>query len=855
MTEIELKIFICKYFKQYEENRDTSFGRYKNDYSHTFFDFQKTIYYQKFKRTDTIKHIKEQISIKLKIPYESIKYIGNFIRTENRNEISWIIYGYVNYSDNTQLVNTCFIDNQVIYVEIDTENNFFKTLDTMGKVVEKERKENKEKIERLETESNETKHELNRTNTELDIFKKKNLKLEEEQRLNKEEIKSTRNQLNEEQKKFKNLQKEFIYTKKIADDSKTKTNALAKELTQLKEEKIKIENNNKEAEIELNNKKNIFLNEQIQLIKTEFLIKIPIFFLKEKIDNKGHKIPNFLTTLLIDKRHKDFNVPKLSDDIFNLIQTKFTEFSKEKIDIQLSKYNIQRNSEINHLNILIMGKAGAGKSTLINVLLNLKNEFKAKAQIGKSQTLNIKRYPPDNIESSIRIYDTPGIDFKKSIEILGIEIKNLVEEKINTNNPDEFIHCIWYCTSGTRFQIEESNFIAQLTKLYSGDKLPVIIVQLQQASRIQAKKFENEMRNTLCETLGNDEGIKIPLLDVYSQPLYDKDEKTNKIKILVESRGIPQLIEKTKEMMKQSLSSATYESIKRNIQKQCEQYKNKLQENIFEVLNSDLKLCEVNELLEEKKQTENEDNIYFDDEDKNQDITIQNNINLNFTKYEPDYFIKNFSSELTQKLMSLYYLISNIHYSNNIRDNIKKNLEIKVNKLKESLLKYYGKFFDKKFLEKKVETLNNRLEKIIKEIDWKKKSNLSHYERNFGNEIMNLLKKNFFELGKNEFLKYSLGCFFKLFLQDFNKKLDDLNNSILHSQEINQLINYKTKQSMENGIEKIMKKIKYEPPENIEKNNVKNEKEKQNESKDKEKKNEDDDVNYEDLLSDSENND
>ena len=34
-----------------------------------------------------------------------------------------------------------------------------------------------------------------------------------------------------------------------------------------------------------------------------------------------------------------------------------------------------------------------------------------------------------NIESSIRIYDTPGIHFKKSIEILGIEIKNLVEEK------------------------------------------------------------------------------------------------------------------------------------------------------------------------------------------------------------------------------------------------------------------------------------------------------------------------------------------------------------------------------------------------------------------------------------------
>ena len=76
-----------------------------------------------------------------------------------------------------------------------------------------------------------------------------------------------------------------------------------------------------------------------------------------------------------------------------------------------------------------MWKAWAGKSTLINVLLKLKKQFKEKTQIVISQSLKIKRYLPDNIESSIRIYDTPGIDFKKSIEILGIEIKNLVEEK------------------------------------------------------------------------------------------------------------------------------------------------------------------------------------------------------------------------------------------------------------------------------------------------------------------------------------------------------------------------------------------------------------------------------------------
>ena len=73
--------------------------------------------------------------------------------------------------------------------------------------------------------------------------------------------------------------------------------------------------------------------------------------------------------------------------------------------------------------------------------------------------------------------------------------------------------------------------------------------------------------------------------------------------------------------------------------------------------------------------------------------------------------------------MLLYYLIPNIHFSTNI-EIIKKKIELKVNKLKESLLKYYGKFFDKKFCGKKVETLTNGIAKIIKEIDWKKKSKL-----------------------------------------------------------------------------------------------------------------------------------
>ena len=69
------------------------------------------------------------------------------------------------------------------------------------------------------------------------------------------------------------MQSEFICTKKIANDSKSKTNALEKELNQLKQEKIKIEKNNKEALKKMLSKQIIeesqkFAKETVETLKT-----------------------------------------------------------------------------------------------------------------------------------------------------------------------------------------------------------------------------------------------------------------------------------------------------------------------------------------------------------------------------------------------------------------------------------------------------------------------------------------------------------------------------------------------------------------------------------------------------------
>ena len=43
---------------------------------------------------------------------------------------------------------------------------------------------------------------------------------------------------------------------------------------------------------------------------------------------------------------------------------------------------------------------------------------------------------------------------------------------------DKFVHCIWYCVTGTRFEEDEELAIGKLLKIYEDKCLPLIIVNL-----------------------------------------------------------------------------------------------------------------------------------------------------------------------------------------------------------------------------------------------------------------------------------------------------------------------------------------------------------------------------------------
>ncbi|MBD5159316.1 MAG: DUF697 domain-containing protein [Ruminococcus sp.] len=131
-----------------------------------------------------------------------------------------------------------------------------------------------------------------------------------------------------------------------------------------------------------------------------------------------------------------------------------------------------------HVNIIVAGKTGVGKSTLVNAVFGQKI---ANTGTGRPVTQELKEITVPNYP--LRIYDTVGLELNKDQQIrVKNDIINLISEKRHSGNIDSQIHCIWYCVSGTsgRFEIEEENFVKSL----AGESgVPVIVVVTQAISK------------------------------------------------------------------------------------------------------------------------------------------------------------------------------------------------------------------------------------------------------------------------------------------------------------------------------------------------------------------------------------
>ena len=157
------------------------------------------------------------------------------------------------------------------------------------------------------------------------------------------------------------------------------------------------------------------------------------------------------------------------------------EICMNKIYDEINEINKNKNQfEINYFTVLLIGKSGVGKSTLINNLLQLTEEQMAKTGVGNFQTVDIKEYKSDCVPF-LRLVDTRGIEINKDFGINEIqkEAENYIKKQYNTNNINNFVQCIWYCITGNRFEDIEIELLINLRKTYYNNKIPIIIVYTQ----------------------------------------------------------------------------------------------------------------------------------------------------------------------------------------------------------------------------------------------------------------------------------------------------------------------------------------------------------------------------------------
>ena len=333
-----------------------------------------------------------------------------------------------------------------------------------------------------------------------------------------------------------------------------------------------------------------------------------------------------------------------AQEFINLCK-EFINFFKTNTYKIIIEFDIKGNNQIKHINFIVIGKTGVGKSTFINESLLLPENKRAKEGIGEPVTHESFLYSSDKLKM-LRMWDTQGLDYNNSLESILNEIKRLVKDGID-KGPDNYINIILYCTQGERFENGDGQLIYEIMKLYPFDNLPVIVVQLQSERKKRAKKMEETIRNILIKYLEPKIAEKIEIKSILSRDS-DDDE------ILVKAYGIPELLRISFDIMGRSISSATCLKISEDIKKLCKDFMDKKILYVQNLFKDEMEILEVAKNLFEKD-LEDED----DDNDNKEEIKELSEYNSYRNIENQNYFVDNFIKIISDKFIDIFNYLEN----------------------------------------------------------------------------------------------------------------------------------------------------------------------------------------------------
>lgn len=168
-------------------------------------------------------------------------------------------------------------------------------------------------------------------------------------------------------------------------------------------------------------------------------------------------------------------------------------FDADKVAQDVINQIAEKIKNLNTLNIIVAGKTGVGKSTLINSVFR---ERLAETGMGKPVTQHMRRIAKKGVP--LTIYDTKGFELGKEVQTeVKKEITETISKGLATQDINQAIHCIWYCinTASNRIEPEEIEWLKELSMDNQITQVPIIVVLTQAFSKKKAQELRQMLLN------------------------------------------------------------------------------------------------------------------------------------------------------------------------------------------------------------------------------------------------------------------------------------------------------------------------------------------------------------------------
>jgi len=618
------------------------------------------------------------------------------------------------------------------------------------------------------------------------------------------------------------------------EKNKREINNLNRQIKKDKEEKEKKEKNFQKFKESFAKSQKIIEEKNVKETKKFILKFISNKFLKE-FETEKEKESEF-------KKSLSSYMQIFTNELMQYSQ-KFIQSFKTNSQKIIEGYNIKENNSIEHINFIVLGKAGVGKSAFINESLLLSENKKAREGRGKSVTDRSILYSSEKLKM-IRMWDTQGLDYKITQEYILNEVKRLVEDGLK-QGPDHYINIILYCTTGDRFQDEDGQLIYEIMKLYPSDNLPVIITQLKAYFKNKSKEMEKIIREILENYLDHQIVKKIEIRSIVSRDFRDEN-------IYCKAEGIPELLRLSFDVMGRAISSATCKKLSQDIEQLCKCFVDEKIDYIQKIFKYEMEILDISKSLFMEELEEEED--YFNTNKKEKKKKELSELNMYRKIQKEDYFIQNFVTIMKNKFLLIFNHLNNENIQTDDIDNLKeeqeKNEDNKKEKKKDASQKKNKEKEEKKAendekeenkneekedkplvlffiedrlknMEKKInEASNKAFEKIFKIkyqnylSDLQREQSIKNKEFNDNSQIIDVIevennfREKLFTFFKNEFFKIFFCIILKLFMTNLkNILILNYKKELKENEIIQKIINQKAEDSLKSITQKLKENL------------------------------------------------